>query len=230
MGFDSAPEWHRPPVEGYAADDLDRIPDLPPHSELIDGTLVIVSPQKAFHTIMLDLLAEELRRLAPVDLFRVRREMSVVLDSRQRPEPDLIILRADATKDMHAMWYPREAVVLAVEVVAPESAVRDRVRKPRGSRAARGGCMTMTRRGHSATRTVNAPVPVVRVAVKVQQPPTGNVHPVPHSSPGLWNELSPWGSSQMGLMEMPPGPVAVMTRSPVPVIRQTILFSRVVVS
>ena len=31
--------WPVPPPEGFTADDLDRIPDLPPHTELIDGSL-----------------------------------------------------------------------------------------------------------------------------------------------------------------------------------------------
>ncbi|KHD76446.1 restriction endonuclease [Actinoplanes utahensis] len=130
MGIDSAPEWHRPPVEGYTADDLDRIPDLPPHTELIDGTLVIVSPQKDFHTIVVDMLTQELRRLAPKESFRVRREMSIVLAPRQRPEPDVIVLRADTEIGRSRTWYPAEAVVLAVEVVSPESEIRDRQRKP----------------------------------------------------------------------------------------------------
>lgn len=47
-----------PPQDGYTADDLDRIPDLPPHTELIDGNLVLVSPQKLFHMLMVDLLRD----------------------------------------------------------------------------------------------------------------------------------------------------------------------------
>jgi Uma2 family endonuclease len=130
VSVESAPEWHRPPVEGYTADDLDRIPDLPPHAELIDGSLVIVSPQKRFHMKMLRLLENGLIRFAPWELFRVSREMSVVLNEKQRPEPDLVVVHADAEIDADATWYPVEAVVLAVEVVSPESLVRDRFRKP----------------------------------------------------------------------------------------------------
>lgn len=130
MGIDSAPEWHRPPVEGYTADDLDRIPDLPPHTELIDGTLVVVSPQKRFHMRVVRLLDIELGRLAPWNSFRVSREMSIVLSRRQRPEPDVLVVRADAEIDDDATWYPAEAVVLAIEVISPESEIRDRERKP----------------------------------------------------------------------------------------------------
>ncbi|GAA4961955.1 hypothetical protein GCM10023238_31500 [Streptomyces heliomycini] len=29
--------WEVPPVDGYTVDDLFTLPDLPPHTELIDG-------------------------------------------------------------------------------------------------------------------------------------------------------------------------------------------------
>jgi Uma2 family endonuclease len=122
--------WLRPPDGGFTAEDLDRIPDLPPHTELIDGSLVLVSPQKLFHMAAVDVLSSELRRQAPRDLFRVRREMSIILDRRQRPEPDVLVIRADAKIGFNETWYPAEAVVLAVEVVSPDSEVRDRERKP----------------------------------------------------------------------------------------------------
>ncbi|MEV0895584.1 Uma2 family endonuclease [Actinoplanes sp. NPDC049802] len=117
-------------MEGYTADDLDRIPDLPPHTELIDGSLILVSPQKLFHSLVVDMLVNALRAVAPRVGYRVVREMSVVLDQKQRPEPDVAVVHAAAVTDRAATWYPAEAVVLAVEVVSPESAVRDRKRKP----------------------------------------------------------------------------------------------------
>ncbi|MEU4561561.1 Uma2 family endonuclease [Actinoplanes sp. NPDC023936] len=130
MSAELADTWHRPPPEGYFADDLDRIPDLPPHTELIDGSLVVVSPQKRFHMMALRLLENALIRLAPGDRFVVSREMSVVLGERQRPEPDLLLVHADAEIGLDATWYPADAVVLAVEVVSPDSEERDRKRKP----------------------------------------------------------------------------------------------------
>ncbi|GIE75142.1 hypothetical protein Aph02nite_10920 [Actinoplanes philippinensis] len=130
MSAESAFEWQRPPAEGFTADDLDQIPDLPSHAELIDGSLILVSPQKRFHMRMLRLLENALTECAPRDRFLVSREMSVVLGPRQRPEPDLIVIHADAEIDDDASWYPAEAVVLAIEVVSPESLIRDRHRKP----------------------------------------------------------------------------------------------------
>ncbi len=45
------PDWMRPPRdEGWFADDLDRLPEAPRHTELIDGALVFVmSPQRSRH-------------------------------------------------------------------------------------------------------------------------------------------------------------------------------------
>ncbi|MEN3307623.1 MAG: hypothetical protein V7603_3825 [Micromonosporaceae bacterium] len=120
-----------PPPEGFTAEDLDRIPDLPPRTELVDGSLVLVSPQKLFHMRVISLLEDNLRRLARREgTLRVRREMSVVLGHRQRPVPDLILVRAEADGEPTQTAYPAEAVLLAVEVVSPDSEVRDRERKP----------------------------------------------------------------------------------------------------
>ncbi|WP_017611687.1 Uma2 family endonuclease [Nocardiopsis salina] len=122
------PEWLVPPVEGFRAEDLDSLPDLPPHTELIDGSLVLVSPQKGFHSIVLDLLVQAMRAEAPAP-YRVRREMTVTLGPRQRPEPDLMVVQAASIDNEQTTFFPRD-VVLAVEVVSPESTERDRDRKP----------------------------------------------------------------------------------------------------
>lgn len=121
--------WFVPPAEGFTADDLDRIPELPHHTELIDGSLVFVSPQANFHMMMISLLESVLRRLAPSDL-RVRREMTVTLGKRQRPEPDVLVVRGESALDPEKTTYRPEDVVLVIEVVSPDSEVRDRERKP----------------------------------------------------------------------------------------------------
>jgi Uma2 family endonuclease len=56
--------------------------------------------------------------------------MTVTLGRRQRPEPDLMIARAEATQDLTATSFAPDDVVLIVEVVSPESRERDRKRKP----------------------------------------------------------------------------------------------------
>ncbi|WP_219470680.1 Uma2 family endonuclease [Nonomuraea rhizosphaerae] len=126
----SLPAWVFPPPEGFEAQDLDHIPDLPAHTELIDGSLVFVSPQLVFHAQAIDLLRMALKRCAPKE-FKVRREVSVILEAGQRPEPDLSVVKADAAHgDLSKTYYEAGDVVLVVEVVSPESRIRDRVRKP----------------------------------------------------------------------------------------------------
>jgi Uma2 family endonuclease len=123
------PDWVFPPPQGFTAADLDRLPDLPPHTELIDGSLVFVSPQSSFHTLVMDLLVTGLRRRAPKGI-RVRREMTVVLGPRQRPEPDISVLRPEAELTAVTTGLRAEDLLLAIEVVSPDSEERDRERKP----------------------------------------------------------------------------------------------------
>ncbi|MFJ8598340.1 Uma2 family endonuclease [Streptomyces shenzhenensis] len=122
-------QWPVPPQDGYTVDDLFTLPDLPPHTELIDGSLVFVSPQREFHAIAIDLLVNGLRSTVPAAL-RVRREMTVVLDKRNGPEPDVSVIRADAITGPEQTSYRAEDVLLAVEVVSPDSESRDRTTKP----------------------------------------------------------------------------------------------------
>ncbi|MBD0739479.1 Uma2 family endonuclease [Streptomyces sp. CBMA29] len=130
MTAEQLPDWVFPPPGGFTADDLDRIPELPPHTELIDGSLVFVSPQKYFHALVISLLEFALRAQAPAE-FRVGREMTVVLDKRNRPEPDVsVVHRAAVSETGDETAFTAQDVVLAVEVVSPESEARDRTRKP----------------------------------------------------------------------------------------------------
>jgi Uma2 family endonuclease len=122
------PDWLIPPTRGFRAEDLDALPDLPPHTELIDGSLVLMSPQMGFHSVVLDLLTTGLRRTVPGH-YRVRREMTVTLGPRQRPEPDVTVVDTEAVDNRQSTFAP-QAVTLAVEVVSPESVERDRHRKP----------------------------------------------------------------------------------------------------
>ena len=121
--------WHVPPKDGYTVDDLFTLTDLPPHTELIDGSLIIVSPQRNFHADVIDLLVSGLRRSVPKK-FRVKREMTVVLDRRNGPEPDVSVVLADAVSGPDQTSYAARDVVLAVEVVSPDSESRDRTTKP----------------------------------------------------------------------------------------------------
>ncbi|MFI2412825.1 Uma2 family endonuclease [Streptomyces sp. NPDC018947] len=121
--------WPVPPVDGYTVDDLFTLPDLPPHTELIDGSLVFVSPQRRFHYLVIDLLINGLRSSLDPGL-SVEREMTVTLDSRNGPEPDISVVRADAVTGLDQTSFQAKDVLLAVEVVSPDSESRDRTTKP----------------------------------------------------------------------------------------------------
>jgi Uma2 family endonuclease len=127
VSVDPVPDWMRP-ENGFFADDLDHLPGLPPHTELIDGGLVLMSPQKFLHMKLVSRIHVALSQAAPAGLEALQ-EMSIVLNDRQRPEPDVAVIDASFL-DPQATWFPAAAVLLAVEVVAPESEVRDRERKP----------------------------------------------------------------------------------------------------
>ncbi|WP_326555473.1 Uma2 family endonuclease [Micromonospora sp. NBC_01813] len=124
------PEWMRPPrPEGWYADDLDQLPQAPRHTELIDGALVFrMFPQRAWHGRLVTALTLALSEQAPADV-DVERELTIRLDERNRPEPDLLATTAPYEPDR--TWYAPKDVLLVVEVVSPESAHRDRTVKLR---------------------------------------------------------------------------------------------------
>ncbi|KUM74140.1 Uma2 family endonuclease [Streptomyces sp. ISL-22] len=125
----STPAWPTPPEGGWTADDLDRLPNLPPHTELIDGSLVFVSPQTLFHERAVDFFKWQLQSLAPAE-FEVIREFTIDIDRQNRPEPDVIVVSGDVVEDSEQTRFPAEAVLLAIEVVSADSVSRDRETKP----------------------------------------------------------------------------------------------------
>jgi Uma2 family endonuclease len=129
-GMTAVPDWMRPPrLEGWYADDLDHLPEAPRHTELIDGALVfMMSPQRSWHARIVTALAFFLAEQAPGDI-EVEREMTIRLDERNRPEPDLLV--TTASYDPDRTFFTPDQVLLVVEVVSPESAHRDRTVKLR---------------------------------------------------------------------------------------------------
>ncbi|MFD5428909.1 Uma2 family endonuclease [Streptomyces sp. NPDC127084] len=129
MSAEISHHWPVPPRDGYTVDDLLTLSDLPPHTELIDGSLVFVSPQRYFHSLAIDLLVNGLRSTAPPEL-KVVREMTVVVDKRNGPEPDVSVVRAAAARSRAQTYFQARDVLLAVEVVSPDSEARDSDTKP----------------------------------------------------------------------------------------------------
>ncbi|MEV4325615.1 Uma2 family endonuclease [Microbispora rosea] len=126
------PEWFYPgPPGGWTADMLDHLPpDAPAHVELIDGSLIMMSPQTNFHMLMVNLLVDRDRGIRPPGHLAVAREMSITLGLRQRPEPDVLVVKKEALSDLRRTSYRPEEVQLVVEVVSPDSEERDRLTKP----------------------------------------------------------------------------------------------------
>ncbi|MFD5318108.1 Uma2 family endonuclease [Streptomyces sp. NPDC127098] len=117
-----------PRPSGWEADDLDHLPQAPRHTELIDGALIfMMSPQRFWHSRLVGKLTLALEQAAPAG-FEVAREMTVRLDRKSRPEPDILV--STAAYDPDRTWFGPEDVVLVVEVVSEESADRDRSIKP----------------------------------------------------------------------------------------------------
>lgn len=124
------PDWMRPPrTEGWFAGDLDHLPEAPRHTELIDGALVfMMSPQRLWHGQIIDALKSALLAQAPKGV-GVAREMTIRLDERNRPEPDVLV--TTATPDPDLTWFAPADVLLVIEVTSPESEHRDRTVKLR---------------------------------------------------------------------------------------------------
>ncbi|MER6315798.1 Uma2 family endonuclease [Streptomyces sp. NPDC001581] len=131
MGALMNPEhsWPIPPPGGWTADDLDTLPNLPPHTELIDGSLVFVSPQTRFHLRAVNFFERQLESVVP-DGLEVLREFTIDIDRHNRPEPDVIVVPKESEEDPDQTRLPAGSVRLAIEVVSPESVARDREAKP----------------------------------------------------------------------------------------------------
>jgi Uma2 family endonuclease len=124
------PAWFTSTHAGpYIAEDLDRIPDLPPHTELIDGNLIFVSPQAYFHALAKRAIWGALERAAPSHLF-VTGEMTLLLGEKNRPEPDVMVIDEAALSSIGQTSFEAADALLVVEVVSPESRTRDRKEKP----------------------------------------------------------------------------------------------------
>ncbi|MBP2320814.1 Uma2 family endonuclease [Kibdelosporangium banguiense] len=118
------PEWMNPPrPEGWFADDLDHLPEAPRHTELIDGALVFMLwPQRSWHGRVVTTLANALTHHAPAGV-GVDCRMTIRLDDRNRLEADVMVNTTPFDPDL--TWFAPADVLLAVEVVSPESAHRD---------------------------------------------------------------------------------------------------------
>ena len=124
------PQWMYPPREsGWEAEDLDLLPaDAPRHIELLDGALIFNrSPQRSWHDRVIRRLTAALESAA-LDEWTVEAQMTVKLNRRSRPEPDVIAAMVPYVPERTR--FAAEEAALVVEVVSAESEDRDLRYKP----------------------------------------------------------------------------------------------------
>lgn len=127
----SVPEWFYPP-EGreWTVDDLDNLPpEAPRHVEIIDGALIVMAPFRHFHTEAIHALFHGLKGQAP-DSFKVASDWAMALPNGDGPVPDVLVVDRQAYHGRNQTRVEAKDVILAVEVVSPDSRKRDLVRKP----------------------------------------------------------------------------------------------------
>ncbi len=109
---------------------MDLLPPEAPRMELIDGTLVLLTPQTRFHSRAKARTAHRLQGFLPAGV-EVLVSMTMKLGKYQRPEPDVLVYRDRGDDDRQSSTHiPAEDVLLVVEIVSEESRERDRTTKP----------------------------------------------------------------------------------------------------
>jgi Uma2 family endonuclease len=114
----SVAEYHRMVDAGILTED-DRV-------ELLEGVIVLMSPQKEPHAQAIEVLTEALV-LQVRGRYRVRPQLPLTLGDRSEPEPDLAVV---PLPEPGAPALNRRAALLVIEV-AGESLRKDRLAKSR---------------------------------------------------------------------------------------------------
>ncbi|MFC4333645.1 Uma2 family endonuclease [Salininema proteolyticum] len=127
------PSWEvvRPPREtGWESADLDVI-NVPPHTEVLRGRLfAALLPQRRYHRLYIHELLHQLERQTGAG-FIVEAEMTATVNKRNRPEPDLLVIRdRPEYEDLNIADFKAEDVTVVVEVESPATADVDRNIKP----------------------------------------------------------------------------------------------------
>jgi Uma2 family endonuclease len=114
------------PPNGWTLDNL-PLADLPKRTELIRGVLVM-SPQTSWHMAAVSVLGRLIDDQCPPQ-YMAQHRMAIRKSLRTAPEPDISIVHASAFDWDKSVYLPEE-VLLAAEVISPESEERDREDKP----------------------------------------------------------------------------------------------------
>ncbi|GAA3615795.1 Uma2 family endonuclease [Kineosporia mesophila] len=122
--YQPLPEWIINP-DGFTVEEFFELPDLPRHTELIDGRLVFLSPQSNFHAAAIQLLEHGLSRDRP-DTLRIRIDVGLKLGPKKLVYPDILILPVEAAGDFTRNAFAPDDAGLVVEVVSVTSEDHDR--------------------------------------------------------------------------------------------------------
>jgi Uma2 family endonuclease len=105
----------------WTVDDVASLPeDL--HYELINGRLALSPSPLPFHQFLGSEIQYSLRERLPREYF-LATDQSVLVDSRNEPRPDVVVMRRTGANRTPVL---AADVLVAVEVISPESTIRDR--------------------------------------------------------------------------------------------------------
>jgi Uma2 family endonuclease len=130
MSAEALSQWLNRPPGSWTADDLDRLPPEAPRCEVLDGALIVMSPQRTFHARVMRRLANAIENAMPIG-WQVDIEMTIRIDKNDRPDPDLVVAYPCVAEQRDRTSFEPHEVALVIEIVSPESVFRDRVVKPK---------------------------------------------------------------------------------------------------
>ena len=122
---------HRP----LTVADLDRLPEGPPHPELIDGVLIVQGSPRPRHAVVVNHLSVSLNRACPPHLQVIPGGLEWIVDDGTMLVPDLMVYDPALVDPDDGLLAPP---LLVVEVLSPTTRRHDLVAKRRAY--ARGGC------------------------------------------------------------------------------------------
>jgi Uma2 family endonuclease len=112
---------------GYTIEDLLNMPEDAPRMELSDGVVDVVPSPTGGHQKINSRLVNWLDLHLPAG-FESLMAVGVVLDGNSTREPDAVVLHSPVEYDHH--YYLPEQVLVAIEIVSPNTRKRDRFDKP----------------------------------------------------------------------------------------------------
>jgi Uma2 family endonuclease len=117
-----------PPGDGWTTDDLDEFPADGRRRELIDGVLIVSPVPTSIHQIIAMRVGGALEESCPTE-YEATLGIEIRISRRRAFVPDIMVVTTEAAARGKHHVTP-EDVLLAVEVVSPNSHAMDRVTKP----------------------------------------------------------------------------------------------------